>query len=529
MLPKPASPSPRALLRLLAAFSAIVGLAPAALAQPMWPADNEWLALERDSQPVTDPTPDANGERNIVGDAANPAAYIDRDADYFYFRLRLDDDAIRRGTYRPFGWGVMFDTNLNTDDYEFLHLVDGIANPDIVAWQQNTQQNTIGDPQDRAEVELMLYDVAVYARTVPAPSNFSGNADFFIDWALPVVDAAAAGVPLDRPIRLIFGTSSNAQSLNADLMSSTDGVTLADAVTDPVLCDENGCINACTGSPDTDMDGFCDAVDNCVGDANPNQADLDGDGIGDLCDPTDDRDQDLDGLTNAEEALLGTDPLDADTDDDGLNDGDEQGRGTDPLDPDTDADGLQDGTEAGVAAPGPGTDPAVFVPDADPSTVTDPLNVETDGDGLPDGAEDTNHNGRLDPGESDASLPDTDFDGLDDGVERGLGTDPADADSDDDGVGDGDEVNGTGPVAPWGVTDPLDTDTDGDGVQDGTEVGLTLADLGPDTDPAVFVPDADPSTQTDPTRPDTDGDGIPDLRERELGTDPTRADSDGDG
>ena len=38
---------------------------------------------------------------------------------------------------------------------------------------------------------------------------------------------------------------------------------------------------------DTDADGVCDDVDNCPALTNPDQADLDGDGIGDVCDPND--------------------------------------------------------------------------------------------------------------------------------------------------------------------------------------------------------------------------------------------------
>ena len=38
---------------------------------------------------------------------------------------------------------------------------------------------------------------------------------------------------------------------------------------------------------DADADGVCDDVDNCPALANPDQADLDGDRIGDVCDPSD--------------------------------------------------------------------------------------------------------------------------------------------------------------------------------------------------------------------------------------------------
>lgn len=45
-----------------------------------------------------------------------------------------------------------------------------------------------------------------------------------------------------------------------------------------------------TVQPDTDGDGVSDATDNCPSTDNPDQADFDGDGIGDVCDPDDDND-----------------------------------------------------------------------------------------------------------------------------------------------------------------------------------------------------------------------------------------------
>ncbi len=80
-------------------------------------------------------------------------------------------------------------------------------------------------------------------------------------------------------------------------------------------------------------------------------------------------DTDGDGLSDAEEALLGTDPLNPDTDGDGLLDGTEvdmaMGTGCpDPLNPDSDGDTLLDGEEVILG--------------------TDSCNTDSDGDGVPD-------------------------------------------------------------------------------------------------------------------------------------------------
>ena len=241
-------------------------------------------------------------------------------------------------------------------------------------------------------------------------------------------------------------------------------------------------------------------------------------------------DADADGLPDALELALGTDPSDRDSDDDGVIDGhepkldeDTDGDGLiNALDPDSDNDGLFDGTELGVTVAPLGTDVARgrFIADADPSTRTDPLNPDSDGGGVMDGAEDTNRDGRVDPGEGDprdasddAGIVDSDGDGLSDALELALGTDPLDADSDDDGVLDGDEPNFQDDTDDDGLINALDPDSDDDGVLDGTELGVTAPH--PDTDEAVlaFYPDADPTTTTSPLRADTDGGGATDGAE----------------
>jgi len=163
-----------------------------------------------------------------------------------------------------------------------------------------------------------------------------------------------------------------------------------------------------------------------------------------------------------------------DTDGDGLTNSEEAQIGTDPLNPDTDGDGLGDGEEVKTFA-------------------TNPLVPDTDGDGLGDG--DEVHNRRTDP-----LNPDTDTDQLKDGDEIARNTDPLNPDTDADLLIDGDEVTRG--------TDPLNPDTDGDRLNDGTEVSIGTDPLKPDTDNDLLMDGQENQNCPHPLNPDTDGDGI---------------------
>ncbi|MAV76045.1 MAG: hypothetical protein CL691_05445 [Cellvibrionales bacterium] len=93
--------------------------------------------------------------------------------------------------------------------------------------------------------------------------------------------------------------------------ANLDGDALGDACDDDR--DGDGALNASDAFPDdaaettdTDSDTVGDAADNCPSDANTNQLDSDSDSLGDACDA----DRDGDGILNTVEIAVGTDPDD---------------------------------------------------------------------------------------------------------------------------------------------------------------------------------------------------------------------------
>ncbi|PIR20509.1 MAG: hypothetical protein COV45_05545 [Deltaproteobacteria bacterium CG11_big_fil_rev_8_21_14_0_20_47_16] len=214
------------------------------------------------------------------------------------------------------------------------------------------------------------------------------------------------------------------------------------------------------GTVTTDKDGIALETD-------PNNSDSDADGLLDG-----DEDKNNNGVVDKDEAS----PLLSDSDHDGVTDHQEVRNGENPTNCDSDGDGLPDGIEDNqtVTIPSSGClgAPVGGVNYKYPS-VMNSHSRDSDGDGLPDGEEDANHNGWLDPMESDPSTPDTDNDGIDDYVE-------STGDTDHDGIPDfylGDISNGSkcSPAKTVldldcdGLSNAQDTDSDNDGCSDRAE------------------------------------------------------------
>ena len=214
---------------------------------------------------------------------------------------------------------------------------------------------------------------------------------------------------------------------------------------------------------DTDGDSMSDVEEDRnanetvdPGETNPFRADTDGGGEADGAetragrdplDPKDDltADPDDDGLINARELFLKTDPTKADTDGDGLKDKEELVRGTNPLSADTDDDGSADGKEVelGTNPRAPDTDGDGISDAKDPFPLEKTFSKDTDSDGVPDEWERV-HN--LSPSERRDAALDSDSDGVSNVQEFIHNTNPRTADTDGDGIPDGEEISrGTDP------------------------------------------------------------------------------------
>ena len=422
--------------------------------------------------------------------------------------------------------------------------------------------------------------------TVLGPDG-SAAAEYFLpksligrDIALRVVAIDSASAPagdlrpfvVSRPRRVhVFG---RAQDPDRDGLSTrtesrigtdpnvadTDGGGVPDGVehalgTDPLLKRDDTRLSR----RDRDGDGIDDDTERRHG-TNPLNPDTDGDGLPDgkevfefQTDPLD-PDTDHGGARDGDEVAFGANPLDpaddgfwfVDSDDDGLPDAEELRIGSDPFAFDTDGGGVSDGAEFAF-----GTDPtrafddAFVVVDSDGDGLldhdevalgTDPYAFDTDGGGVGDGEEFFTGRNPFDPSDDPGGheLVDTDGDGIPNGEELARGTSPVLWDTDGGGVGDGAEaIAGTDPLDR--TDDHLVIDSDFDGVPDDVEIKQGSDPFDPDTDHGGRPDGAEFWAGTDVNDPSDDGvmprdsdfDGLSDDDEINLvGTDPFNPDTD---
>ena len=166
-----------------------------------------------------------------------------------------------------------------TTSYKLLSPLSESPTSTILSIQLNAQPN----------------DNVIVSFTIPDPSEVGLNKAFLTftpqNWNQPQT-IALVGVDdnlLDGDVSTNIFISVDPSTLDSDYLTA-DYITLE--------------ITNLDNDVDQDNDGLHEMYDNCPLDFNPEQEDMDGDGVGDLCDP----DIDGDGVTNDQEAIDVTDP-----------------------------------------------------------------------------------------------------------------------------------------------------------------------------------------------------------------------------
>jgi uncharacterized protein (TIGR03382 family) len=209
---------------------------------------------------------------------------------------------------------------------------------------------------------------------------------------------------------------------------------------------------------DFDSDTILNGADNCPFNANMDQADKDHDGLGDACDPRDDRDADTDCVLNTTDNCPFVDnPDQADHDGDGIGDVcDSTPAGDGNNGNDDDGDGISNGTDNCPFVANP--DQA----DADGDGVGDACdgsnNGDDDGDGVPNGSDNC-------PFVDNPDQLDMDHDGIGDACDDQSGGGDSDPD--------GDGHSGSDDNCPF-AANADQKDSDGDGVGDACDFSIIV-------------------------------------------------------
>ncbi|NKI16817.1 hypothetical protein HCU74_05210 [Spongiibacter sp. KMU-166] len=306
-----------------------------------------------------------------------------------------------------------------------------------------------------------------------------------------------------------------------------------------------GCPDQQSLNDDSDGDGVVNVDDNCPAVTNAEQGDLDGDGVGDVCD----RDIDGDGLSNDAETRLGLDPRNVDSDRDTVADGDDAFPLSNQYSKDSDIDGIADDLDlCPLHDTGESADQQA---DVDGDRLGDACdnedNRDSDGDGIQNHADDcpsTQNSDGLDAkgcADSDRAANDLDGDGVDNDADvcpatsrdsvadvDGQGCAPEQRDSDEDGIddrADGCPGSASGEPVDSAGCDASQKDSDGDGVADSDDDFPSDPNESGDSDGDGIGDATDNCPDTrNAGQQDSDGDLIGDACDTQ-----DNADTDGDG
>ena len=196
----------------------ILASAGAAVGHVNWPATTaDWYRVTRNGGPYVEPDDQTPAEIDLRGDATFNTGYWFSDGIDLMFRLRVDK-APSANTQQV--WQVLMDSD--GDDYVEWSLQWDAKNDDKI----ELNHALTGGP---LWTDVQLNEASFWSDPTPSPygrfvsptddgSNFDGNADGFVDVAIPWVSLTHySGITPTTWLRVAFSTSSNHNNINKDL------------------------------------------------------------------------------------------------------------------------------------------------------------------------------------------------------------------------------------------------------------------------------------------------------------------------
>src|SRR4030095_15660624 len=132
----------------------------------------------------------------FAGDASHSPAFYAFDADYLYFRYRMDSDPRGAHGFPQYAWTALMQVPAgNAFQYQYQLSMNG-KDDTIEVWANTSAQDIHFSPlfHDDAEVELSSQPFTGLARAVAAGTSFNNSQDWFVDFAFPVSMLVSEGV-----------------------------------------------------------------------------------------------------------------------------------------------------------------------------------------------------------------------------------------------------------------------------------------------------------------------------------------------
>jgi uncharacterized repeat protein (TIGR01451 family) len=222
--------------RLAGAVLALGLLVAAGAARAQASPDFDAVAWRPIGCPAADLTADTSPSAvNFVGNATFPASYYAFDADYLYFRYRMDGDPSGPGGFAQYSWTALMQVPSGDPfQYQYQLSMEG-QNDNVEIWANTVASDIDFSPQfqDDSEVRLFSQPYGTLARHLVAGdgSSFGNDPDYFVEFAFPVATLLANGViadPAELAGSFFFpATSTNPNNynkghLNCSFLPTTD-------------------------------------------------------------------------------------------------------------------------------------------------------------------------------------------------------------------------------------------------------------------------------------------------------------------